>query len=476
MINGKPMIHLREIVYSVFKGKWLVIGFTITGLLIGMLVSGIGYIRGEMTKQYKIEASYLVSSQIQNGMFASRTTAPTKDDIALAKELTSQAMYVIKSDKNVSETIKKLGMVGVSAKSIQNNLTLTQFETTQIIEVSLMWRNRDEGIKILKMLEQTSSEIMLNTLMIGNVVRVNEPKATYIFGGSFDMSTWLMAALAGVLAGVGFCVLRRLLHPTLIRAEDMEDVFELELLESIEHHPKFAESEPFHIEPDRLDVQVASAANIVLDRIVQGDIKSLYVTSPGRREGRTTLLADLAVKISEAGKKVLVVDCDFENPCLAPMFGVEAEYEKSLNALYNGDSEKNDAIVRVTGGLHLLPYLLEDEADTLTFPMLDVIKSVYGGYDLVLIDAPAIGQNAEVLRLSGIADAALFVVLADGSELNEIQTSLTRLRKSGIPLIGSIVNGTKTFRYVLLEKKPKHVRKIMKNRIHKKKKSDFDEA
>ncbi len=472
MSNGKPLIHISEIFYSILKGKWLVIGFTVTGLLIGMLVSGIGYIRGEMSKQYKIEASMLVSSQIENGMFTSQTSTPTKDDISLAKELTTQAIYIIKSDKNVSATVKKLGMVGVSAKSIQNNLTLSQYEDTQILEVSLLWRNKDEGIKILKTLEQTSSDIMLNTLMIGNIVTLNEPKATYIFGGSFDMSTWLLFAVAGLLAGVGFSVLRRLLHPTLIRPQDMEEFFELELLETVQNHPLFALSDPFEISPDRADVQVAAAANLLLDRIVHENVQTVYFTSADRREGRSTLLADMAVKISETGKKVLMIDCDFANPSLAPLFNVEMEYEKSLNALYNGDSDKTDAIIRLTPGLHLLAYILEGEQDTLNFPMIDLLNSVKSGYDVVMIDAPAVCENAEVLRLNGVADAAVFIVRFDGAELTDIQTSLTRLRKSGVPLLGSIVNGTRTFRAVLLEKSDKAARKALKKLIQKKKKND----
>ena len=451
MDKDKSPIRLGDIIYSIFDGKWIVAALVVIGLLAGVLVSAAGYVRGEMSKQYKIEASVLVTSKTEGGTFSSKAETPTRDDISLAKELTDQTIYIMQSDKTVSATIEKLGMIGVSARSIQNNLTLSQYNTTQIIEISFLWRSRDEGIKILKTLEETANETMLNTLMIGNVTSVNEPKATYMFGGKFDVSTWIYFALGGLLVGFGVCIIRRLLFPTLIWPEDIEEFYGLEVFESFRLNKKFASSEPFAIEPDEMDAAVSSAAFILLNRLEQDGGKCAYFTSTERGEGRTKLLADLAVKISETGKKVLLVDCDLSNPSLAPMFRIAPEYDRTLNALYNGDSDSSDVIHKLTGNLHLLPYLLEEKADPLSEPMLNVISTVMDAYDVVLIDAAPVGEVSEVLRLNDIADAAVFVVKYDGPKMLEIDSALTRLHKSGIPVLGAVVNCTKSLRDVLFE-------------------------
>ena len=462
MDKERSSIRIGDIIYSVFDGKWIVIVLMIAGLLAGILVSVLGYVRGEMSKQYKIEASVVVSSQIGNGTFASTKENPTKDDITLAKEMTEQAIYIIKSDKTVSMSIEKLGMVGVSVKSLKNNLSLKQYNASQIIEISFLWRSKDEGIKFLKTLEETANDIMLSTLKIGRLVSVNEPTAAYMFGGEFDITTWLYFALAGLVVGVGICFLRRFLRPTLIRAEDLDDFYDLEVLENFRLDSRFAMSDPFMIAPEDMDTSVASTAYILMNRMERSGVKSFYVTSAGRQEGKTTLLADFAVKISETGKKVLLVDCDFDNPSLAPLFHVNLKYENSLNALYNGDSDSSDAITRLSGNLHLLAYLLEDNPDPLSLPLLRLIQSVEENYDFVLIDAAPIGENAEVLRLNTIADAVLFVVKFDGPKMSEIDTSLTRLRKAGIPLLGAVVNESKTLLNVLFELKKRTKRKTRK--------------
>ncbi|MBR4727100.1 MAG: hypothetical protein IK080_04335, partial [Clostridia bacterium] len=360
MEKDKSPIRLGDIIYSIFDGKWIIIGMIVVGLLAGVLVSAANYVRGEMSKQYKIEASVLVTSKTQEGTFLSKGDTPSRDDITLARELTDQTMYIMKSDRTVLATIERLGMIGVSARSIQNNLSLSQYNDTQIIEISFLWRSKDEGINILKALEETTDDTMLNTLMVGNVTSVNEPTAVYIFGGRFDVSTWIYFALGGFLVGVAVCVIRRMLFPTLIWPETIGEYYGLEVFEDFRLDPKFAAADPFHIEPEDMDTAVASAAYIILNRMEINDFKSIYFTSSGRKEGRTKLLADLAVKISETGKKVLLIDCDFSNPTLAPLFGVTPEYDQSLNALYKGDCDSTDVIHRLTGTLSLVPYLLEE--------------------------------------------------------------------------------------------------------------------
>jgi len=457
--KAKYWVRFGDVIYSIFEGKWLIAALTIIALLAGILFSAVGYVRGEMSKQYKIEASVVVSSQIKNGSFSTKSQTPTKEDITLAKEMTVQAMYIMKSDKAVSAAIEKIGMVGVSSKSIRNNLTLSQYNDSQIVEISLLWRSKDEGIKILQTLEDTTNDILLSTMQVGKVVSVNDPTATYIFGGQLSISTWLIFAM---------------LHPTLLWPQDLEEFFELEVLEKIRRNRAFAQSDPFSVEPESIDAQIASAAYILLDRIEHAGIKRLYVTSATRKEGRSTLLADWAVKLSETGKRVLLVDCDFSNPSLAPLFHVELGHENTLNALYSGESDVTDAIVRLSGNLFLLPYILEETPDSLSKPMLQTIYSVAESFDLVLIDAAPVGETAEVLRLNTIADAALLLVKYDGAPTAMIDTALTRLRKSGIPVIGTVVNEVKSLRDVFLEiKKPerfysKRVKKASQKRTHKK--------
>jgi Mrp family chromosome partitioning ATPase len=49
---------------------------------------------------------------------------------------------------------------------------------------------------------------------------------------------------------------------------------------------------------------------------IDKDIKSITVTSPSQREGKSTVSANLAFSLAESGKKTLIVDCDMRKPRL----------------------------------------------------------------------------------------------------------------------------------------------------------------
>src|SRR5689334_23413071 len=53
------------------------------------------------------------------------------------------------------------------------------------------------------------------------------------------------------------------------------------------------------------------------------DLRTLLVTSAGPNEGKSTTLANLAVVIAEAGKRVLAVDCDLRRSSLHALFDLE---------------------------------------------------------------------------------------------------------------------------------------------------------
>lgn len=121
-------IHIRvaDILYGVMKRRVLIIALTAIGLLVGIVFSGISYLRGEMSKEYIVTSSFSVNTQTNSGLFTSGYDFPSYNDIDMAKDIVSAASYVLKSDKMLKATIDSLGLLGVTTKDIADNLKLTQ--------------------------------------------------------------------------------------------------------------------------------------------------------------------------------------------------------------------------------------------------------------------------------------------------------------------------------------------------------------
>jgi succinoglycan biosynthesis transport protein ExoP len=57
----------------------------------------------------------------------------------------------------------------------------------------------------------------------------------------------------------------------------------------------------------------------------QGSVKVIQVTSPVPGDGKSTIAANMAVSISQAGRRVCLVDCDFRRPRVAKIFGLRED-------------------------------------------------------------------------------------------------------------------------------------------------------
>lgn len=450
--DERKQLRIGDILFALRKRLILIVACTIVGLAIGIMLGLVSYLRGEMSKQYLITTSIAVTSQNANGLFTSSNQSPGSTDVHLAEDMVDSVMYVIRSDRTLNAAVEKMNLIGVSVKDIYSNLKVTQYNSTQIIELNLYWRSAQEGISILDAINSVLPNILISTLKIGSVSVINEPSSKYIIGGSLNASIWVYMAVLGALLGMGVAVLELLLHPTLLNVSDVEDQLGLELLGEIPERKSYfrknrnlldqsedkEESDPIVMD------NYAAVAHILQKRFRSTPNACIYVTSAVQNEGKTTVLSHLAVQLSDLGMKVLMLDLDTRNPRLGGMFLKKVDYSYSLNALYRGDTDVQEAITHLTGTLDLLPTVLEGKPLPLDDALCGLIQKLRSSYDIVLIDTAPVGQVAETMGLNRVVDGVLFIIRFDGADMGRVRESLYRIDKSGMRILGCIVNGVKT--------------------------------
>lgn len=449
--GGPRRLRVSDLMFAIRKRLLLIVICTVAGLCLGIVMGLVSYLRGEMSKQYLITTSIAVTSQNANGMFTSDSKNPGSTDIHLAEDMVDAVIYVIRSDRTLNAAVERLNLIGVSVKDINNNLRVTQYNSTQIIELSLYWRSAQEGIAILNAINQVVPDILISTLKIGNASVINEPRSRYIIGGSLNASLWVFAAVLGCMMGVGVAVLELLLRPTLLSPRDVKDMLHLELLGAIPERKEFFRrkrnllfwADDENNDPVVLDNYIA-IAHIVQRSIKHLDNACMYLTSAAQNEGKTTVTAYLAVMLSGLGTRVLLLDLDTRNPRMGGLFLNKVDYNHSLNALYRGDIDMDEAVTHLTGTLDILPTVLENKPLPIDEAMCGLIRSLKMHYDLVLIDTAPVGQVAETMSLSPIVDAVMFVARFDGASIGQLREALYRIEKSGQPIMGCVLNGVKS--------------------------------
>lgn len=443
-MNG-IQIRVGDLVYAVMKRWKIIVVFVLLGCGFGAALSGISYMQGNYAN-YRISCSIAVTSQSATGNFTGNSSYLNPNDFYLAQDMVDAVSYVMKSDRVIEEAVQKAGIVSSQADGIAKNMEIARYNETQIIEVSLKWNDAQAGVQLMNAILDVSREVLPETLMVGSVSTIDAPRATYLMGMGSYSHIWLITGVLGFLIGAGMAILELIMRPTLLNLKDVEDLFGLETMGVIPNDPEyFSQNQVLLEREDGQDSPVrqnfTSAAYILQNRFGGKEQNiSFYVTSAEDGEGKSTVAANLAIQLSDMEKKVLLIDLNTRNPALGSLFLHTVDYSRTLNALYKGETDVQEAVISLTGYLDLLPFVLERNAVPMDGQVFDLIRELKKSYDYIILDAPSVGQVSDVLSLNQVAEAVLFVIRYDDVPLPSVQRAIDKLDKSGIRILGCVVN------------------------------------
>lgn len=156
--------------------------------------------------------------------------------------------------------------------------------------------------------------------------------------------------------------------------------------------------------------------------------KSFMITSAYENEGKSSVAANLALALAKNGRKVVLVDADFNKPAVFKIFDLDGS--KSLNKAIEGTSSWRSQVVSDRSGLDLLPCSqdsLKSEILTNSKKLDEIIKELREEYDFVIVDTcPAYLLN-EPMAMNELVDATLFIVRQDYATSDVVNETVKRL-------------------------------------------------
>lgn len=156
--------------------------------------------------------------------------------------------------------------------------------------------------------------------------------------------------------------------------------------------------------------------------------KSFMITSAYENEGKSSVAANLALALAKNGRKVVLVDADFNKPAVFKIFDLDGS--KSLNKAIEGTSSWSSQVVSDRSGLDLLPCSqdsLKSEILTNSKKLDEIMKELREEYDFVIVDTcPAYLLN-EPMAMNELVDATLFIVRQDYATSDVINETVKRL-------------------------------------------------
>lgn len=170
--------------------------------------------------------------------------------------------------------------------------------------------------------------------------------------------------------------------------------------------------------------------------------KVLVVTSSVPGEGKTVVASNLSIAFGQMGK-VLLIDADMRRPSVAKSFGLSLS-APGLSNLVAGTADTNLCIHRREDlGIDIIP------AGQVPPNPLELLSSrrfaaamaeLEKKYDRIIIDSAPCEVVSDALVLSTFANAVIYVVKADSTNGKSVRSGIERLRQSGAPLTGVVLN------------------------------------
>ena len=171
---------------------------------------------------------------------------------------------------------------------------------------------------------------------------------------------------------------------------------------------------------------------------------ALAVVSPGRREGRSYITANLAALFSQLGKRTLVIDADLRSPRQHRIFGVPGRV--GLSGVLAGRLGIDTVVdVPALPGLSVLPAgtTPPNPQELLArngFSRL--LSALRSSFEVILVDTPAFGACADAGTVSARCGAAMVVACRDASSMPGMAAVTGSLREFGVTVVGAVLNAT----------------------------------
>lgn len=263
-----------------------------------------------------------------------------------------------------------------------------------------------------------------------------------------------MGAFFGAAFGLVFALITNMRNPKVTTAARLSALTNLPVLASL---PKF----PFKTRIQKIPMPGSATADgeairalrnaLVVRKGCGADTPCvIMMTSASSGEGKTTIATALASSFGQAGKKVLLIDCDTRRSLASLRLTQNPEF--GLDDILLGQCTLEQAVVATDlQGLDLLPAMSGrtpgSAIDVFNQGDLDrVFEHARRIWDIIILDTPPAMVISDTLLLSEKADIRLLLASCAQSSENEVMACVQRMRQLGQGPDALVINKSRTTR------------------------------
>ncbi len=256
--------------------------------------------------------------------------------------------------------------------------------------------------------------------------------------------TVFFAGLLGLMLGIAYVIIRRLMDHSFKDASDLQSRFGIPVIGAIPKAPSKGRRDLLNYATKRSnsplmesirDLRTSiliSSTDTSGDGQAQGGVLALTSSLPG--EGKTTTSVLLAVNTAALGKKVLLIECDLRRSMFQSYFGRKSQ-GGLIDLLGNEEAlqehvwhEEKSGIDVVFGGISRA----KNAGDIFAAPeFARLVDETRNHYDLVILDCPPVLPVPDARLIANHADYILYAVRSGVTPSSVISAGLRQFEMIG---------------------------------------------
>lgn len=460
-------IDLLELAQKLLR-HWLLI--LMVTILCGAMAFGYTYLR--IVPTYQAECMMYVN----NGSISIGSAAVSLSDLNASQSLVDTYLVILKSRKVLNEVAEQSG-TNYSYEKMRDMVSGSKVDSTEVFKVYVKSTDPEEAERIAntitdvlpdaiaEIVEGSSAKIVDYAVLPVNKIGPNIKKNT-VLGAGFGFVVICM-----------ILVLLSLLDNTIQSEQDLFAGNPYPLLATIPEHASggrrrgkkkgYYRSKYVYDKEhaagkghgtgrgrdayigDEIPFASKEAYNLLRTNVIYSLVERetgqvIGITSSAASEYKSTTAMNLAIALSKANKKVLLMDCDLRLSHMASQMGLEEKpglsdyltgYVK-INDIKQSVEEYPNLDVIVSGTPSPNPGELLGSAR-----MAECLKQLDEKYDYIIIDFSPVNVVADSLVLGKLLDGIILVARQHYTERTAFAESLRKLQFLDINILGLVLTG-----------------------------------
>jgi succinoglycan biosynthesis transport protein ExoP len=429
-------MELRDYLRIARKRVWLIVAATLlfTAAAFGTSLA--------TTPVYQGTAKLLVVAKTD----PAGGTASAYEGALLSQQLVKSFAQILES-RTTAEAALRLDAQPFTPRQLQAKISAEPVTDTLLIDLSV----EDTDPARAKRLANSVARAFIGAVpefQSGSALRVSLVEPALTPTTPVRPRTKLNMALGvtlGLMLGLGFAFLRELLDRSLKTPEELEAAAGAPVVGTI---PPFkASKQPIPV-ADQPRTAAAEAFRKLRTNFaflgVDRENVCCVVTSPSAADGKSTVTANLAIALAQAGQRVALVDADLRKPTLHKLFRLSQRVGTTTVLLDRADAN------------HAIQHLGPDLPSVLTSGQLppnpsellgsrrmeELIAELRSDYEVVLIDCAPLLPVTDPMVVSRFADGILLIARAGTTTRDQTAAARAVCAKAGATVFGTVLNAT----------------------------------